>query len=110
MLSEPCVHNRANGNRTAPGAIRAKRKRIWQRVTLAAIAACSGATSLRAADVSWDNGSSNSAWDTTSLNWSGAAWNNTGGDGAIFGAPGAGAISVPGPINVNSMNFTAPGY
>lgn len=64
----------------------------------------------RAADVTWDNGSSNFLWDTTSLNWSGAAWNNANGDGAIFGAAGLGAITVAGPINVNSFNFTVDGY
>ena len=66
--------------------------------------------SAHAADVNWDNGSGNFSWDTTSLNWTGAAWNNAGGDGAIFGATGVGAINVPGPINVNSMNFTTSGY
>ena len=110
MLSDSCVYNPANRGRRASGAAQRTRKRIWQRVTLTAIAASSGAASLHAADVSWDNGSSNSIWDTTSLNWSGAAWSNAAGDGALFGATGAGAISVPGPINVNSMHFTAPGY
>jgi hypothetical protein len=64
----------------------------------------------RAGDVTWNNGSSNFLWDTTSLNWSGSAWNNAAGDGAIFGATGVGAISLPGPINVNSLNFTVGGY
>jgi len=64
----------------------------------------------RAGDVNWDNGASNFIWDTSSLNWTGAAWNNAAGNGAIFGATGVGAISVPGPINVNSMNFTVNGY
>ncbi|MGH7176557.1 MAG: beta strand repeat-containing protein, partial [Tepidisphaeraceae bacterium] len=64
----------------------------------------------RAADVVWDNGSTDFLWNTSSLNWTGAAWNNAAGNGAIFGATGAGAITVPGPINVNSMNFTAAGY
>src|SRR6187549_1787403 len=76
----------------------------------AALATASLAASAQAADVNWDNGSSNFVWDTLSLNWTGAAWNNAAGDGAIFGPTGAGAISVPGPINVNSMNFTANGY
>src|SRR6476619_3692742 len=79
----------------------------------AAVAACAGigvTSSARGADVTWDNGGGNFIWDTSSLNWSGAAWNNGAGNGAIFGATGAGAISVPGPINVNSMNFTVGGY
>ena len=102
MLSDPRVHVRANRDRRTSGATRLTRKRIWQRVTLAAIAAGSGAASLRAADVSWDNGSSNFVWDTSSLNWTGAAWNNAAGNGAIFGFPGVGAISVPGILSVTT--------
>src|SRR5438045_2105061 len=76
----------------------------------AILAVASFVGSSRAADVNWDNGSGNFIWDTSSLNWTGAAWNNSAGDGAIFGATGVGAISVPGPINVNSLNFTVDGY
>jgi autotransporter-associated beta strand protein len=76
----------------------------------AALLASTASVQVRAADVSWDNGAANMQWDTSSLNWTGAAWNNAAGDGAIFNATGAGAISVPGPINVNSMNFTVDGY
>ena len=65
---------------------------------------------LRAADVTWDNGSGNFLWDPFSLNWSGAAWNNLAGDGAIFGPTGVDAINVTSPINVNSLSFTANGY
>src|SRR5687767_12377252 len=108
MLLDGC--GRANEDRRTSIATRAARRRIWRRVALAALAATSSATSLRAADVNWDNGSGNSLWDTSSLNWSGAAWNNANGDGAIFGATGVGAISLPGPINVNSLNFTVDGY
>jgi autotransporter-associated beta strand protein len=79
-------------------------------LALATLAAATAGTTAFAGDVNWDNGSGNFSWDTTSLNWSGAAWNNAGGDGAIFGATGAGAINVPGPINVNSINFTVDGY
>jgi len=81
------------------------------RLGLAAIALCAGtASSALAGDVTWDNGSSNGLWDTTSLNWGGAAWNNGNGDGAIFDATGAGAIDIMGPIALNSLNFTADGY
>lgn len=65
---------------------------------------------VTAADVTWDNGSTDFLWNTSSLNWTGAAWNNAAGDGAIFGANGVGAISVPGAINVNSMSFLVDGY
>jgi len=81
------------------------------RIGLAAVALCAGtSTSAFAADVTWDNGSANSQWDTSSLNWTGAAWNNAGGDGAVFGAAGVGAIDVTGPVNVNSLNFGTDGY
>src|SRR4051794_19199101 len=73
-------------------------------------AAASVVGPARGADKTWDNGSTNSIWDTSSANWSSAAWDNGAGDGAIFGVTGAGAISVNGPIKVDSVNFTAPGY
>jgi autotransporter-associated beta strand protein len=64
----------------------------------------------RAADVTWNNGSTNFLWDTSSANWSTGAWNNGTGDGAIFNATGVGALNLTGPINVNSLNFTVDGY
>ncbi|HUN80867.1 MAG TPA: hypothetical protein VMV81_05080, partial [Phycisphaerae bacterium] len=63
-----------------------------------------------ASDVTWTNGSANFQWDTSSLNWNTGAWNNANGDGAIFNATGAGSLSLMGPINVNSLNFTVDGY
>ncbi len=65
---------------------------------------------LLAQDKTWDNGSADLAWNTSSLNWGGTAWNNTIGGGAIFNPTGVGTINVPGQINVDSMNFTANGY
>jgi len=65
---------------------------------------------VRAGDVTWDNGAATSNWNTSDLNWSGSAWNNANGDGAIFGSTGIGAINVNAPINVNSLNFTSNGY
>ena len=67
-------------------------------------------SSLRAADVTWNNGSANLLWDLSSLNWSTGAWNNANGDGAIFGAAGVGTINVTAPINVNSLHFMTNGY
>ena len=88
-----------------------KRRRARALAILAAVAGVAfTAIPLRADDVTWNNGSGNFIWDTSSLNWTGTAWDNLGGDGAIFGATGAGAISVPGPINVHSINFTANGF
>jgi autotransporter-associated beta strand protein len=86
------------------------RLRLRPQVVLAALAAASAVYPARGADVTWDNGSANFLWDTTSLNWTGAAWNNANGDGAIFGATGVGAINVTTPVNVNSMNFNVDGY
>src|SRR6201995_3236466 len=68
------------------------------------------AAQVRAADVSWDNGAATSNWNTSDVNWSGSAWNNGNGAGAIFSSTGAGAINVNAPINVNSLNFMVNGY
>ena len=67
-------------------------------------------SSLRAADVTWNNGSGSFLWNLSDMNWSTGAWNNANGDGAIFGATGVGTINVTAPINVNSLSFTANGY
>ncbi len=64
----------------------------------------------RAGDATWNNGSTDFLWNTTSVNWTGAAWNNNTFDGAIFGATGIGSINVPGPISVRSVNFSSAGY
>jgi autotransporter-associated beta strand protein len=77
-------------------------------LTLALLFVISGP--LRAANVTWNNMTGNFLWDLTDPNWSTGLWNNANGDGAIFGATGAGAITVTEPINVNSLNFTANGY
>lgn len=77
---------------------------------LAVVGLAVSATAAPAADATWTNGASNFTWDTTSLNWTGAAWNNDRFDGAIFGATGAGTITVATPINLRSINFTATGY
>ena len=77
---------------------------------LAFVALVVGPVSLRAADVTWNNITGNFLWDTSDNNWSTGSWNNANGDGAIFGATGAGTINLTTPINVNSLNFTANGY
>lgn len=63
-----------------------------------------------AGDKTWDNGSTDGLWNTSSLNWTGTAWNNGAGDGAIFGVLTPGTINVPGVINVNSIDFQGGGY
>ena len=62
-----------------------------------------------AGDKTWNNGSADGLWNTTSLNWSGVAWSNAG-DAALFGGAGQGTITVPGAINVRSFNVTAGNY
>jgi autotransporter-associated beta strand protein len=61
-------------------------------------------------DLTWDNGASTGVWNTTDLNWTGSAWTNASTNNAVFGATGAGAITVAEPIIVGNMTFTAPGY
>lgn len=99
----------------APRASRVPTRDVSARRAVALFAATLGfagviASSAIAADVTWNNGSANSVWDTSSVNWSGTAWNNAAGDGAIFDATGAGAISLPGSIFVNSLRFKANAY
>jgi hypothetical protein len=62
-----------------------------------------------AGDKTWDNGSTDGLWNTSSLNWTGAAWSNAG-DAAIFGGLGQGTITLPGAINVRSFNVTSGNY
>lgn len=63
-----------------------------------------------AGDRTWNNGAGTFTWNTTDLNWTGTAWNNAAGDGAIFAATGVGVINVPAGITANSINFTVDGY
>src|ERR1051325_628851 len=71
---------------------------------------CALAAPLRAADVTWTNGSASFNWNLTDANWSTGLWNNGNGDGAVFGPTGVGPINVTAPISVNSIGFTASGY
>lgn len=61
-------------------------------------------------DLTWDNGAGTSVWNTADPNWTGPAWNNNAINNAIFGATGAGAITVAAPMIVGNMTFNAPGY
>lgn len=66
-----------------------------------------------AASQTWDNGANNFTWDTSSLNWGGAAW--TAGNDAVFGATGVGTITVSGTQTVGTgsdtpLTFNAAGY
>jgi len=80
------------------------------RVALLATLTLASSAKLRAADVTWNNMSGSFLWNLTDMNWSTGLWNNANGDGAIFGATGAGAINVADGINVNSLTFNANGY
>ncbi len=53
-------------------------------------------------------GEASSIWNTTALNWSGAAW--TDGDDAVFGATGAGAITVSSTRSVGDLTVSSAGY
>jgi fibronectin-binding autotransporter adhesin len=99
----------ARGNTSSSGFIFGVRVPALSIILLAAVS-FSVSNQARAGDVTWTNGSSNSQWDMSSLNWNTGAWNNAAGDGAIFNATGVGPINVTGPINVNSLNFTVDGY
>ncbi|NWK56515.1 autotransporter-associated beta strand repeat-containing protein [Verrucomicrobiaceae bacterium N1E253] len=66
-------------------------------------------TPVFAADLTWDNGSADGLWNTTSENWSGAGivWNNTTPDNAIFGGVGAGTVTLSEPITVGNITITS---
>jgi autotransporter-associated beta strand protein len=61
-------------------------------------------------NLTWDNGASTGTWNTSDLNWSGSAWTNAVTNNAVFGATGAGPITVAGPVTVGNLTFNAPGY
>jgi autotransporter-associated beta strand protein len=73
-----------------------------------ALAIAFGLGSAYAADQTWTNSASDSLWNASSTNWSGSTW--TAGNNAIFGATGAGAITVNGTQSVGNMTFSAAGY
>jgi fibronectin-binding autotransporter adhesin len=54
-------------------------------------------------------GNTNSTWDTTTNNWtSPTAWAN--GNDAVFGATGAGTLTVGAGVTAHNLDFTANGY
>ncbi len=64
-----------------------------------------------AADNTWTNGAANSAWNTTSANWTApAVWNNANVDSAIFGAAGVGTVTLGTPITARGLKFNTNGY
>jgi autotransporter-associated beta strand protein len=61
-------------------------------------------------NLTWNNGAATGVWNTTDLNWTGSAWTNAVINNAVFGATGAGPITVAEPITVGNLTFNAPGY
>ena len=74
--------------------------------------ALTATTPPAAADINtWTNAANNLNWNTTSVDWnSPTIWNNANVDDAIFGATGAGTITVGAPITLHGIYFTADGY
>ena len=61
--------------------------------------------------LTWNNGSGNFQWDTTSQNWGGTTtWNNAVSDAAIFGATGIGTVNLTTAITASSITFDSAGY
>lgn len=51
---------------------------------------------VHAATLTWNNGTSSGAWNTSDANWTGSNWSNSNPDDAIFLAVGGGVILDPG--------------
>lgn len=60
----------------------------------------------------WDNAAGNAIWNNASANWTngGASQAWTDGTAAVFGATGAGAVTVSGTIGMDSLTVSAAGY
>jgi autotransporter-associated beta strand protein len=68
------------------------------------------ATAVNKRVLRWDNGASTMNWNTTGTNWTGLTWNNGNPDQAIFGAVGAGTVSLTEPISAGEITFDSAGY
>ncbi len=81
-------------------------KRYLSMITAGLMLASFASPQARAASNTWNNGSANSIWDTTSANWaSPATWQQ--GNDAIFGATGAGTVTLGTDIFCRNMTFNA---
>ncbi len=69
-------------------------------------------TMSHAANYNWTNGASTMSWNATDTNWDAGAGNVAWADNnaAIFGATGAGAITVYGTQTVTGLTVSAAGY
>lgn len=82
----------------------------YRNYLLALVSALPLAATMSSADtLYWDAGTSMN-WDIFTDNWVGNfTWNNGTPDDAVFGATGAGTVSVS-AIQANSLTFNDPGY
>lgn len=71
-----------------------------------------GGTMSHAANYTWTNGASSMSWNATDTNWStgggNIAWADS--NAAIFGATGAGAITVYGTQTITGLTVNSTGY
>ncbi len=69
-------------------------------------------TMSHAANYNWTNGASNLSWNATDTNWSAGGGNIAWADNnaAIFGATGAGAVTMYGTQTVTGLTVNATGY
>lgn len=58
----------------------------------------------------WNNSTTNGEWNITDANWSGALWQNTPPDDAVFGASGAGTVTLTDALTARSVTFDHAGY
>ena len=76
-----------------------------------AIAALLAVPSANAAVLTWNNGAATGNWNTADLNWSGASpWSNATPDDAVFGAVGAGTVTLTEAITAGSVVINTAGY
>lgn len=82
----------------------------YRNYLLALVSALPLAATVASADTLYWDGGTNMNWDIFTDNWVGnVTWNNGTPDDAVFGATGAGAITIS-AIQANSLTFNDPGY
>lgn len=86
---------------------------IFFRSILVIVTLLAAAGGAHAASQTWNNGSGDFLWNSSSLNWDGVVW--TTGNDAVFGATGVGIITVSGTQTVGNgsdtpLSFNTAGY
>ncbi|MCB1133098.1 MAG: autotransporter-associated beta strand repeat-containing protein, partial [Verrucomicrobiae bacterium] len=84
--------------------MKSRTNRFLRLSLLAAAITFVGNQSVRAADLTWDNGAVTGSWNGTDANWSGSIWNNATPDNAIFNTD-TGTITLTEPITAGSFTF-----